>query len=409
MAPTCSGCASSAWSPTAASARAASPQAIDVAARGRRSEDVIGRTRAALEQAGALRSAAGPVDARSAGRRLVRASGYGVEPMTREEIFPLIRGHLADELEVDPDRITESTRFKEDLEADSLDLYTLVQELEDSYGVRISDEQAATILTVGQAVDFVLRERRGAAFAGAATASQGPDAELSSARAPHAAGRAPRRPGDVGVHALVVDHAALALLRAPGVPGRQRAGAGRDLAPVPAARGRALRPRPADQDPRPGGLGPLVPRGRRAPRDARAAERGGARRGWPSTVPALVSTERVLASVIEAVIGACFLAFGYERTAEAVVEAFAPEIEDALEHRSTSSRRSRSGSPARARWSATTSSTSRARRTTGCSRSAPRSPASRSGAAAGGARRTPSRRPPRWRWRRSNDGDRPCT
>ena len=54
--------------------------------------------------------------------------------------------------------------------------------------------------------------------------------------------------------------------------------------------------------------------------------------GMASTVPALVSTERVLASVIEAVIGACFLAYGYERTAEAVVEAFTPEIEDALEH-----------------------------------------------------------------------------
>ena len=51
-----------------------------------------------------------------------------------------------------------------------------------------------------------------------------------------------------------------------------------------------------------------------------------------STVPALVATERVLASVIEAVIGACFLAFGYERTSEAVVAAFAPEIEDALEN-----------------------------------------------------------------------------
>jgi ribonuclease III len=54
--------------------------------------------------------------------------------------------------------------------------------------------------------------------------------------------------------------------------------------------------------------------------------------GVASTVPALTGTERVLASVIEAVIGACFLAFGYERTAKAVVEAFAPEIEDALEH-----------------------------------------------------------------------------
>ena len=76
--------------------------------------------------------------------------------MTRDEIFDVIRGHLADELEVDPASISESTRFKEDLEADSLDLYTLVQELEDSYGVRISDEQAAQIRTVGQAVDFVL-------------------------------------------------------------------------------------------------------------------------------------------------------------------------------------------------------------------------------------------------------------
>ena len=46
---------------------------------------------------------------------------------------------------------------------------------------------------------------------------------------------------------------------------------------------------------------------------------------------ALVAAERVLASVIEAVIGACFLAFGYERTAEAVVEAFGPEIDAALE------------------------------------------------------------------------------
>ena len=45
-----------------------------------------------------------------------------------------------------------------------------------------------------------------------------------------------------------------------------------------------------------------------------------------------VTTERVLASVIEAVIGACYLAFGYERTAEAVVDAFAPEIDDALEN-----------------------------------------------------------------------------
>lgn len=76
--------------------------------------------------------------------------------MTRDEVLTLVREHLADELELDADRINEETRFKEDLEADSLDLYTLVQELEDSYGVRISDEDAAKILSVGQAVDFVL-------------------------------------------------------------------------------------------------------------------------------------------------------------------------------------------------------------------------------------------------------------
>ncbi len=76
--------------------------------------------------------------------------------MTREQVLTLIRTHLADELDLDPEAIVESTRFKEDLEADSLDLYTLVQELEDTYAVHMSDEQAARILTVGQAVDFVL-------------------------------------------------------------------------------------------------------------------------------------------------------------------------------------------------------------------------------------------------------------
>ena len=76
--------------------------------------------------------------------------------MTRDEVLELIRTHLADELELDQARIDEGTHFKNDLEADSLDLYTLVQELEDTYGVAMSDEQAAQIHTVGQAVDFVL-------------------------------------------------------------------------------------------------------------------------------------------------------------------------------------------------------------------------------------------------------------
>ncbi|HEY6397064.1 MAG TPA: acyl carrier protein [Solirubrobacteraceae bacterium] len=76
--------------------------------------------------------------------------------MKREQVFEVIRAHLADELELPPDSITEASRFREDLEADSLDLYTLVQELEDTYGLKISDEEAAKILTIGQAVDFVM-------------------------------------------------------------------------------------------------------------------------------------------------------------------------------------------------------------------------------------------------------------
>jgi acyl carrier protein len=76
--------------------------------------------------------------------------------MTREDVLSLIRDHLVDELEVDPARITEATHFRDDLSADSLDLYSLVQELEDTYGIKMPDEEAARIHTVGQAVDFVL-------------------------------------------------------------------------------------------------------------------------------------------------------------------------------------------------------------------------------------------------------------
>lgn len=76
--------------------------------------------------------------------------------MNRDEVLQLVREHLAEELEIDIERIDEGTRFREDLDADSLDLYELVMELEDRYGVRVTEEQAAEIRTVGDAVSFVV-------------------------------------------------------------------------------------------------------------------------------------------------------------------------------------------------------------------------------------------------------------
>jgi len=81
--------------------------------------------------------------------------------MTRDEVLERIREHLATELEVDPGRIEESSRFREDLEADSLDLVELVVELEDSYGVRIPGDEAPKIVTVGQAADYVAAHASG--------------------------------------------------------------------------------------------------------------------------------------------------------------------------------------------------------------------------------------------------------
>ncbi len=67
----------------------------------------------------------------------------------------MVREHLSTELEIAPAEINEEIRFREDLDADSLDLYELVMELEDAYGIAMSEEEAAGIETVGDAVEFV--------------------------------------------------------------------------------------------------------------------------------------------------------------------------------------------------------------------------------------------------------------
>ena len=75
--------------------------------------------------------------------------------MTRDEVFERVRDYLAAELAVDPSSIGDGTRFKEDLNADSLHLVELLVELEDSYGIRIPDDEAAQMATVGSVADWV--------------------------------------------------------------------------------------------------------------------------------------------------------------------------------------------------------------------------------------------------------------
>jgi len=81
--------------------------------------------------------------------------------MKREDVLNLVQSHLAEELGLDPSAITIESNLRDDLEADSLDLYTLLQEVEDRLGIKISDERAADIETVGQAVDVILAEAGG--------------------------------------------------------------------------------------------------------------------------------------------------------------------------------------------------------------------------------------------------------
>jgi acyl carrier protein len=81
--------------------------------------------------------------------------------MTRDQIFAEIKEFLLDALPLTEERITTEARFQEDLEADSLDLVELIMTLEEKYGIKISDEEAAGIKTVGDAVDFVAARTAG--------------------------------------------------------------------------------------------------------------------------------------------------------------------------------------------------------------------------------------------------------
>jgi acyl carrier protein len=74
---------------------------------------------------------------------------------SRDEVFERIKEVLAERLSVEETDITEEANFQEDLDADSLDLVEMIMELEDQFGIKIPDEDAQKIQTVGQAVDYV--------------------------------------------------------------------------------------------------------------------------------------------------------------------------------------------------------------------------------------------------------------
>lgn len=76
--------------------------------------------------------------------------------MTKEEILKDVQTIAQDELDVEPDKITLSTNIKEDLDADSLDLFEILNELEDKYDLELDANES--IQTIGQLVDFVAAE-----------------------------------------------------------------------------------------------------------------------------------------------------------------------------------------------------------------------------------------------------------
>ena len=75
--------------------------------------------------------------------------------MSEEEIFNKIKDTIADNFDVDKDKITENTNFMNDLDADSIDLVEFILQLEDEFGAEIPDDEAEKIKTIGDAVSYI--------------------------------------------------------------------------------------------------------------------------------------------------------------------------------------------------------------------------------------------------------------
>lgn len=71
------------------------------------------------------------------------------------DVFERVKNIIVEQLGVDPEKVTPEARFREDLEADSLDLVELIMAFEEEFGGEISDEEAQKISTVGEAVAYI--------------------------------------------------------------------------------------------------------------------------------------------------------------------------------------------------------------------------------------------------------------
>jgi len=77
------------------------------------------------------------------------------------DIFERVRAIIVEQLGVDKEKVTPEARFREDLEADSLDLVELIMAFEEEFGGEISDEEAQEITTVGEAVAYLEKHLQG--------------------------------------------------------------------------------------------------------------------------------------------------------------------------------------------------------------------------------------------------------
>lgn len=76
--------------------------------------------------------------------------------MDRDEALSALREVAVDVLKVEPDQVTETARFKEDLDADSLDLVEFVMSLEERFDITVPEEELDGVTTVGAALELVL-------------------------------------------------------------------------------------------------------------------------------------------------------------------------------------------------------------------------------------------------------------